>query len=141
MSNLKRLLNETSKARRHRRKNLNIQITILGWSVEFIGFLMAFIGSFVVGHEDSVTTLWLQTLTLTIYFIVLPSTILLNGSKLKDKIVDNDFYISISNLFPKNQARNINAENMEQSSAVEHLNDNIDDHNGHSTDQVKDSIN
>ena len=138
MSNLKRLLNETSKARRHRRNNLNIQITILGWSVEFIGFLIAFIGSFVVGHEDSVTTLWLQTLTLTVYFIILPSTILLNSSKLKDQIVDNTLYISISNLFPKNQVRNINSEQMERSSNEEHLNNNIDDHNDHSTNQVKD---
>ena len=102
MKKLKKLLNESSKDRRHRRNNLNIQITILAWIVEFLGFLMIFLGSFILGHDNSLTTLCLQTLTLIVYFIALPSTFLLNGSKLKDKIVDSSTYITFSKLFKRN---------------------------------------
>ena len=63
---------------------------------------MIFLGSFILGHDNSLTTLCLQTLTLIVYFIALPSTFLLNGSKLKDKIVDSSSYITFSKLFKRN---------------------------------------
>ena len=111
MEKLKKLLNDSKKARRNRRNTLNIQITILGWSVEFLGFLMVFLGTVIIGHEDSMTTLCLQTMTLIVYFIALPSTVLLNGSDMKDRIVDSIMYISFINLFKGNQVGVINEEN------------------------------
>ena len=111
MEKLKKLLNDSKKARRNRRNTLNIQITILGWSVEFLGFLMVFLGTVIIGHEDSMTTLCLQTMTLIVYFIALPSTVLLNGSDVKDKIVDSIFYISLINLFKSNQVGVVTEEN------------------------------
>ena len=111
MEKLKKLLNDSKKARRNRRKTLNIQITILGWSVEFIGFLMVFLGTVIIGHEDSTTTLCLQTLTLIVYFIALPSTFLLNGNDVKDQIVDSNFYISFIGSFKGNKVGTINEEN------------------------------
>ena len=111
MEKLKKLLNDSKRARRNRRNTLNIQITILGWSVEFLGFLMVFLGTVIIGHEDSMTTLCLQTMTLIVYFIALPSTVLLNGSDVKDQIVDSIFYISFTNLFKGNQVGVKNEEN------------------------------
>ena len=111
MEKLKKLLNDSRKARRNRRNTLNIQITFLGWSVEFLGFLMVFLGTVIIGHEDSMTTLYLQTITLIVYFIALPSTVLLNGSDMKDRIVDSIFYISFTSLFKDNQVGVINEEN------------------------------
>ena len=111
MEKLKKLLNDSKRARRNRRNTLNIQITFLGWSVEFLGFLMVFLGTVIIGHEDSMTTLYLQTITLIVYFIALPSTVLLNGSDMKDRIVDSIFYISFTSLFKGNQVGVINEEN------------------------------
>ena len=111
MEKLKKLLSDSKRARRNRRNTLNIQITFLGWSVEFLGFLMVFLGTVIIGHEDSMTTLYLQTITLIVYFIALPSTVLLNGSDMKDRIVDSIFYISFTSLFKGNQVGVINEEN------------------------------
>ena len=111
MEKLKKLLNDSKRARRNRRNTLNIQITFLGWSVEFLGFLMVFLGTVIIGHEDNMITLCLQTMTLIVYFIALPSTVLLNGSDMKDRIVDSIFYISFTSLFKGNQVGVINEEN------------------------------
>ena len=119
MEKLKKLLSDSKRARRNRRNTLNIQITILGWSVEFLGFLMVFLGTVIIGHEDSMTTLCLQTMTLIVYFIALPSTVLLNGNDVKDQIVDSIFYISFINLFKSNQVGVINKENNAENSATE----------------------
>jgi len=137
MVKLKSLLNESSKACRHRRNNLNIQITIFAWIVEFLGFLMAFLGTFILGHENSMTTLCLQTFTLTVYFIILPSTFLLNGSKLKDRIVDSSSYIEFSKLFMENpiednrfdQSSQNHEDNVSGQADVNEGNDEVSSHN------------
>ena len=81
MKRLPKLLSKSSKARRRRQHLLNIQITTLAWIAEFLGFFVIFLGSFILGHENAVVTLSLQTLTMIIFFIACPSVYLINSSK------------------------------------------------------------
>ena len=98
MIRLHKLLSESSKARRHQRTILNIQITIIGWLVEVLGFLTIFIGSFILGHENNLATLILQTTSLLFYFIIIPSVILLTDTKSRSNILDSRWYTRLSNL-------------------------------------------
>ena len=99
MLRLQKLLSETSRVRRHQRTILNIQITIVGWLVEVLGFLTIFLGSFILGHENSLATLILQTLSLLFYFIIIPSVILLTDSKSRSNIIESNWYAKLNNLF------------------------------------------
>ena len=113
MIKLKKLLNNSSKARRHRRKILNVQVTFLAWLVESIGFLVIFLGTFILGHENNIFNFFMQTLTLIIYFILLPLVILLNDYDIKSTIVDSHTYEKILDMFHcnYNNSINCNAEN------------------------------
>ena len=99
MKRLKKMLPDSSKNRRSRRNVLSINITILGWLVELLGFLTVAIGSFILGHENSNVTLIMQVLTMLFYDILLPCTILVNSSEVKDKIAESQLYLTIFNRF------------------------------------------
>ena len=92
MKSLKKLLSDSSKARRNRRNVLNILVTILSWLVEFFGSFTVFLGSFIFGHDNSIITLSLQTMTMLLYFIILPLTILVNEVKTKRVISESRWY-------------------------------------------------
>lgn len=93
------MLPDSSKNRRSRRNVLSINITILGWLVELLGFLTVAIGSFILGHENSYVTLIMQVLTMLFYDILLPCTILVNSSEVKDKIAESRLYLTLFNRF------------------------------------------
>ena len=93
------MLPDSSKNRRSRRNVLSINITILGWLVELLGFLTVAIGSFILGHENSNVTLIMQVLTMLFYDILLPCTILVNSSEVKDNIAESQLYQTIFNRF------------------------------------------
>ena len=92
------MLPDSSKNRRSRRNVLSINITILGWLVELLGFLTVAIGSFILGHENSYVTLIMQVLTMLFYDILLPCTILVNSSEVKDRIAESQVYQAIFNM-------------------------------------------
>ena len=89
---LKTLLTEKSKTRRKRNITLNLQIAVLGWLVEVFGFLTCVIGVFILGHGNSVVTMTLHTLAMTIYAIVLPCSILINSEEVKEYIFSSPWY-------------------------------------------------
>ena len=99
MERLKKLLSDASKNRRSRRNVLSIQITILGWLVELLGFLTLAIGSFILGHENSKVTMIMQVLTMLFYAILLPCTILINSTEVKDKIAESQAFLALFNMF------------------------------------------
>ena len=100
MIRLRKLLTDSTKARRNRCNILNIQITILTWLVEFVGFFGIVLGSMVLGHENKIVTFCLQTASMIIYFIILPYIFLINEtSHLKHVIVDSHWYRKFMNLF------------------------------------------
>ena len=92
MLKLKTLLSETNRALRHQRNILNLLITMLAWLVELFGGLTLVLGSFIFGHGNSIVTLFLQTLSLLFYFVVLPSTFLFNVDEWKEAILESRWY-------------------------------------------------
>ena len=96
---LKKILSDASKNGRSRRNILSIQITILGWLVELLGFLTLAIGSFILGHENSKVTMMMQVITMIWYAIFLPCTILVNSTEVKDRIAESELYQALFNMF------------------------------------------
>ena len=92
MMKLKKILPDSSKNRRSRRIVLNIQITFLGWLIEVFGFLSIAVGLYIVGHGNATVTLVLQTFSMTLYGILLPWSVLINSSAVKDYIAESDWY-------------------------------------------------
>ena len=89
---LKKILSKSSKARRHRRNLLNIQITTLAWFIEFLGFYSFLLGSFILGHTNTSVTFLLQVLTTILNFILLPCIFLISSSQFKAIIADSNWY-------------------------------------------------
>ena len=120
---LRKVLTTASKEGRHRRRLLNIQITFLAWLAEFVGFLVIFLGKFILGHESNVFNFFMQTLTLIIYFVILPSVFLLNDFDVKSEIVDSNWYGTILTIFHCNYINII--DDSEETNAIE--NDSVKD--------------
>ena len=97
MFNLRKLLTDDFKAKRHRRNLLNIHVTFLAWLTELFGFLIIFLGTFILGHENNIVTYSMQTVTLVIYFNILPCVYLINELHFKLKIVDSIWYTKFLN--------------------------------------------
>ena len=93
MLKLKNLLSDTNRALRHQRNVLNLLITMLAWLVELFGGLTLVLGSFIFGHGNSIVTLVLQTLSLLLYFVILPCTFLINVDEWKEAILENKWYL------------------------------------------------
>ena len=86
------MLKESSIFRRHRRIMLNIHITFLAWITEFIGFFIIFLGTFVLGHENNLVNFSLQTVTIFVYFNLLPCVFLMNTPEFKDFVTESPIY-------------------------------------------------
>ena len=93
------LISDSSKDIRHRRHLIQIHVTILGWLTEFTGFLLIFLVSYILGHGDAVVTLILQSLTIFIYFLVVPCIYLINDSDLKANFAETKVYFNFLKLF------------------------------------------
>ena len=92
MIKLRNLLSDSSKARRHHRNHLNIQVTILTWFTEFLGVFGFLLGSFILGHTNTTTTFILQTFSVTFNFIILPGLLSVSNPKLKGVVADSMWY-------------------------------------------------
>ena len=62
-------------------------------------FFLLFLGMYVVGHENNIITYSMQTLTLIVYFNLLPSVLLMNSSEFKDLASESPVYERFLNLF------------------------------------------
>ena len=117
---LKTLLTEKSKTRRNRNITLNLQIAVLGWLVEVFGFLTCVIGVYILGHGNSVVTMTLHTLAMTIYAIVLPCSILINSEEVKEYIFSSQWYSNFIDRFGlKTKESSITNDQKEEESRVE----------------------
>ena len=92
MKRLRKLLSNSTKVKRRQRTLLNISITILAWLVEFIGFFVTFLVSFILGYESDISTIILQVFSYTIRVIICPSTFLVNNYEMKNKIMEDNTY-------------------------------------------------
>ena len=91
---LKKLLSTSAKRTRHKRNSLNIMVTILAWFVEFVGFTTIFIGTHILGHQNNIINLTLQTITNLIYLVLVPLVLIIHESDFKSRIVDNHMFES-----------------------------------------------
>ena len=105
MTRLRKILTDSSKEGRHRRKILNVLITFFAWLVESMGFLVIFLGTFLLGHENNYFNFFMQTLTLVIYFNILPYVFMMNNSNLKDNIIESKLYGIILSVFNCNYVK------------------------------------
>ena len=96
----KKLLSKSSKITRHKRNSLNIMVTVLSWSVEFLGFTIVFIGTHILGHQNNIINLSLQTITNLIYFVLI-QCLIIHGSDFKGRIMESfnfDSFLAMINL-------------------------------------------
>ena len=94
MKKLRKLLSDQNKDIRHRRRLINIHITMIGWATEFSGFLLIMLGSFILGHGNATVTLILQTFTIFMIFNVLPCVYFINDDDLKTQIAESRYYFN-----------------------------------------------
>ena len=95
---LKKVLPESCLQRRRKVNNVNMKTTFICWLVEFIGSILMIFGPFVTGHRN---VGWgvMQVLILTVYFILLPLTYLINSSESKNFIADSNWMSGIFAVF------------------------------------------
>ena len=143
MVKLRKLLSDSSKAKRHRRKILNIQITFLGWVVESLGFLVIFLGTLILGHESNIFNFSMQTLTLMIYFVILPSVMLISDFEMRTTIVESNWYGTVLTFFNCNYIKSINndeEEDISVNNSAEGENSTRDENNGRLAENQEDAI-
>ena len=99
MIKLRKVLSDSERAGRRRRNNLNLQITFLSWLVEFFGFFIMFMVSFLVGHGNILVIQVFETIASLFYLAIVPSMYLVNGSDFKDFVVDSSIYLSFDRMF------------------------------------------
>ena len=99
MVKLRKTLSDSAKDRRHRIHLINLHIAVVEWLVEFTGFFLTVLGSFILGHGSSIVTLLLQTFTHFLWFNVLPCTFLINDDELKANIAESDYYRMVLKTF------------------------------------------
>ena len=78
---------------------INLHIALIEWIVEFCGFFLIFLGSFILGHGNSTVTICLQTASIFLFFTILPCTLLINDSKLKANIAESTYYFMVLKIF------------------------------------------
>ena len=115
-------------------KRLTVMFFALGipWLVESLGFLVIFLGTFILGHESNIFNFFMQTLTLLIYFIILPLVFLLNDFDMKSQIVESNWYGTMLTFFNCNYIKpmdNGEDSNIVNDAAAEE-NSNRDENNG-----------
>ena len=145
MVKLRKLLSDSSKARRHRRNVVNLQITFLAWFIEVCGFFLLFLGQFILGHENNVVNFVLQLLTRIIYCNILPCIFLLNDSDVKGQIVESKWYnifLNICNCQYNIQSDNEDAEEivdnqMHQQNPDENSKAPINSHDGRNENNIE----
>ena len=93
------MLSEKQKKIKSRNNTLNLQITVLGWMVEVFGFFSTILGVYILGHGNSIVTITLHTITMINYYIILPSSILINSQDVKEYILDHELYSKLLHWF------------------------------------------
>ena len=100
---LKDVLSEQFRNRRARLCQVNIKVNLIVWLVEFFGCMTLAIDFLLVGSRSSLATATLGTLTVLLYFILLPFTFLINCSRGINTIVDKNWTDAIKTHFKANK--------------------------------------
>ena len=96
---IRKMLSPESIDERHRRRLVNIHVTVIHWMTEFIAFFVVVLGSFVFGHGNATLTLCFQTTSNFFQFNLLPCVFLINHSDVKWRMAESKFYIQFLRIF------------------------------------------
>ena len=105
MTNLKKLLTESSKIKRNRRVLLNIHIQVLAWLMEFLAAVIAIIMFYLPFARFA--TILANHFTGLGYFVLVPSVYLTNSDDFKKTIMKNRWYLAFTNMFFSNTINKI----------------------------------
>ena len=94
---LGKALCEEVKIRRRRRYTISIKMTIISWSLELITGVISLVNTLIFGHDDSleIVTQVLVAVHVFLYFVVIPSSYLLNTEIFKNRIVEQGWISAI----------------------------------------------
>ena len=83
--------------RRRRRYTISIKMTIISWSLELITGGISLVNTLIFGHDDSleIATQVLVAVHVFLYFVVIPSSYLLNTEIFKNRIVEKGWTSAI----------------------------------------------
>ena len=83
--------------RRRRRYTISIKMTIISWSLELITGGISLVNTLIFGHDDSleIVTQILVAVHVFLYFVVIPSSYLLNTQNFKNRIVEKGWTSAI----------------------------------------------
>ena len=120
------LLSEESRIKRNRKKTINIQMTFISWSLEFVAGLFVIL-QLMAGWLRLVTQLqtakiFLSLILLSVFlnFVIIPGTYLLHTDICKAFVISQGWWKSFRTLFSLNRAAPIQNEGLE-----EHRNPNV----------------
>ena len=83
--------------RRRRRYTISIKMTIISWSLELVTGGISLVNTLIFGHDDSleIATQILVAVHVFLYFVVIPSSYLLNTEIFKNRIVEQGWTSAI----------------------------------------------
>ena len=101
---LDKALSEEVRTRRRRRYTISIKMTITSWSLELVTGAISLVNTLIFGHYDSleIATQILVAVHVFLYFVVIPSSYLLNTEVTKDRIVEKGW----TNAIPRERRNN-----------------------------------
>ena len=101
---LDKALSEEVRTRRRRRYTISIKMTITSWSLELVTGAISLVNTLIFGHYDSleIATQVLVAVHVFLYFVVIPSSYLLNTEVTKDRIVEKGW----TNAIPRERRKN-----------------------------------
>ena len=105
-------LSEEVKVKRHRQKTINLQMTLISWSLEFVTCLVGMLQ--LVNHIRLANQfLHLALLSIVLNFVIIPSTYLLHTEICKTFVIAQGWWKSFRTLFSSNRVAPAQNENKE----------------------------
>ena len=111
-----RILSETVRMRRQRRKTINIQMTIISWLIEFITGISVLAMYFL--YKEAYIVLALAMFNIFVSFVVIPGTYILNTEACKRFVIAHGWCTALRRMCPS--TRVIPLQNEDQKSNSHH---------------------
>ena len=93
-----KLLSDKRKARRRKRTEVNIKVTIIVWLLEVVGSIILMFSPKVFAHGQ-VGTATGVVFVILFYFVLLPCAYLINSDDIKKAIMEDGWFFAIRGIF------------------------------------------
>ena len=94
----KKVLSERFINRRAKICQINIKVNFISWVVEFLGCMTMALNFLVIGTKNNELAGFVKTITMLVFFVILPCTFLVNSSAGINTIVDDSWFNAMSRL-------------------------------------------